>query len=61
MAKFMPMTAMPERIALSHAFGALAAGLVGTAEYTNARTIVGRAMIGWLYSQCILTGAAGPP
>jgi H+-translocating NAD(P) transhydrogenase subunit beta len=33
MAVFMPMTAMPERIALSHAFGALAAGLVGTAEY----------------------------
>ncbi|MBE3009906.1 NAD(P)(+) transhydrogenase (Re/Si-specific) subunit beta [Microbispora sp. NEAU-D428] len=29
----MPMTAMPERIALSHAFGPLAAGLVGTAEY----------------------------
>jgi H+-translocating NAD(P) transhydrogenase subunit beta len=33
MAKYMPMTAMPERIALSHAFGALAAGLVGTTEY----------------------------
>ncbi|MGK5740148.1 NAD(P)(+) transhydrogenase (Re/Si-specific) subunit beta [Micromonospora sp. URMC 103] len=33
MAKYMPMTAMPERIALSHAFGALAAGLVGAAEY----------------------------
>ena len=33
MAIFMPMTKMPERIALSHAFGALAAGLVGTAEY----------------------------
>ncbi|WP_053847030.1 NAD(P)(+) transhydrogenase (Re/Si-specific) subunit beta [Streptomyces sp. NRRL B-24085] len=33
MAKYMPMTAMPERIALSHAFGALAAALVGTAEY----------------------------
>lgn len=33
MARYMPMTAMPERIALSHAFGALAAGLVGTAEY----------------------------
>ena len=33
MAKYMPMTAMPERIALSHAFGALAASLVGTAEY----------------------------
>ena len=28
-----PMTAMPERIALSHAFGALAAGLVGVAHY----------------------------
>ena len=25
----MPMTAMPQRIALSHAFGALAAALVG--------------------------------
>jgi NAD(P) transhydrogenase subunit beta len=37
MAKFMPMTAMPERIALSHAFGALAAGLVGTAEYYEHR------------------------
>ncbi len=33
MAIFMPMTAMPQRIALSHAFGALAAGLVGASEY----------------------------
>ena len=33
MAVFMPMTAMPQRIALSHAFGALAAALVGTSEY----------------------------
>ena len=33
LAIFMPMTAMPQRIALSHAFGALAAALVGTAEY----------------------------
>jgi NAD(P) transhydrogenase subunit beta len=30
---FVPMTAVPQRTALSHAFGALAAGLVGTAEY----------------------------
>ncbi len=29
-----PMTAMPQRTALSHAFGALAASLVGIAEYT---------------------------
>jgi NAD(P) transhydrogenase subunit beta len=28
-----PMTAVPQRTALSHSFGALAAGLVGTAEY----------------------------
>jgi NAD(P) transhydrogenase subunit beta len=28
-----PMTAMPERIALSHAFGALAVGCVGVAKY----------------------------
>ena len=28
-----PMTAVPQRTALSHAFGALAAGLVGTAEF----------------------------
>jgi NAD(P) transhydrogenase subunit beta len=36
-AVFMPMTAMPQRIALSHAFGALAAALVGTAEFLLAR------------------------
>src|SRR4029453_5706655 len=29
----MPMTAVPQRTALSHSFGALAAALVGTAEY----------------------------
>jgi len=28
-----PMTAVPQRTALSHAFGALAAGIVGTAEF----------------------------
>lgn len=33
MAVFMPMTAMPERIALSHAFGGLAASFVGISEY----------------------------
>ncbi len=33
MALLMPMTAVPQRTALSHAFGALAAGLVGTGEY----------------------------
>ena len=33
MSIFMPMTAMPQRIAISHSFGALAATLVGVAEY----------------------------
>jgi NAD(P) transhydrogenase subunit beta len=33
MALWMPMTAAPQRTALSHAFGALAAALVGTAHY----------------------------
>jgi NAD(P) transhydrogenase subunit beta len=37
LAIYMPMTAMPQRIALSHAFGALAAALVGTAEFVLGR------------------------
>src|SRR5208282_1394484 len=32
MARLMPMTAVPQFTALSHAFGSLAAALVGTAE-----------------------------
>ena len=32
---FIPMTKMPERIALSHCFGGLAAALVGVAEYQH--------------------------
>jgi len=42
MAIFMPMTAMPQRIAFSHAFGALAAALVGTAEYLLGRAHLDR-------------------
>ncbi len=33
LAYLMPMTAVPQRTALSHAFGALAAALIGTAEF----------------------------
>jgi NAD(P) transhydrogenase subunit beta len=33
MGVWVPMTAMPQRTALSHAFGALAASLVGVSEY----------------------------
>jgi NAD(P) transhydrogenase subunit beta len=32
---WVPLTAVPQRTALSHAFGGLAVGLVGTAEYYN--------------------------
>ena len=35
MAIWMPMTAMPQRIAISHAFGALAAVLVGIVEFRH--------------------------
>jgi H+-translocating NAD(P) transhydrogenase subunit beta len=42
MAIFMPMTAMPQRIAVSHSFGALAATLVGIATYWLHAPRVGR-------------------
>jgi len=35
MGMWVPMTAMPQRIAISHMFGALAATLVGVAEFVN--------------------------
>jgi len=35
MGLFIPMVKMPERIALSHAFGGLAVALVGVAEYAR--------------------------
>ena len=37
-----PMTAMPQRIAISHMFGALAATLVGIAEYYTHRATARR-------------------
>src|SRR5437764_14600777 len=39
-----PMTAMPQRTALSHAFGALAASMVGVAEFLIHRTAEGSNM-----------------
>jgi NAD(P) transhydrogenase subunit beta len=41
MAIFIPMTKMPERIALSHSFGGLAAALVGVCEYGRHTDAVG--------------------
>src|SRR5215213_544053 len=37
---WVPLTAVPERTALSHAFGGLAVGLLGTAEFYNWLTSV---------------------
>ena len=41
MAYLMPMTAIPQRTAISHAFGALAIGLIGTAEYFRMASTAG--------------------
>jgi H+-translocating NAD(P) transhydrogenase subunit beta len=38
---WVPMTAMPQQVAISHMFGALAATLVGVAEYYTAHGVVG--------------------
>ena len=43
-----PMTKMPERIALSHSFGGLATALVGVAEYHNKNGHVSRLEMGAL-------------
>jgi H+-translocating NAD(P) transhydrogenase subunit beta len=54
MSIWMPMTAMPERTALSHAFGALAAALVGIAEYANYGGNMGRMKVGALGFEIML-------
>ena len=54
MSIWMPMTAMPERTALSHAFGALAAALVGIAEYANHGARMGELKVGALGFEIML-------
>ena len=49
-----PMTAMPQRTALSHAFGALAASLVGVAEYVIHGTSMGPVKMGALGFEVML-------
>ncbi len=49
-----PMTAMPQRTALSHAFGALAASLVGVAEYTMNGAHMGPVKMGALGFEVML-------
>jgi NAD(P) transhydrogenase subunit beta len=50
----MPMTAVPQRTALSHAFGALAAALVGTAEYSLRAPAIDRFTMGALVLEVLL-------
>ena len=50
----MPMTAVPQRTALSHAFGALAAALVGTAEYYLRAPRIDRFTMGALALEVLL-------
>ena len=48
MAIWIPMTKMPERIALSHSFGGLAAALVGVSEYHHLGAEISRFTMGAL-------------
>ncbi len=52
----MPMTAVPQRTALSHAFGALAATLVGSAEYALRLRIIDHFTMTALTLEVILGG-----
>ena len=54
MAIWVPMTAMPQRTALSHAFGALAAALVGIAEYSIHGETMGGVTLGALGLEVML-------
>jgi len=54
MAIWVPMTAMPQRTALSHAFGAMAAALVGIAEYSIHGASLGTFTLGALGFEVML-------
>ena len=56
MSIWMPMTAMPQRTALSHAFGALAAVLVGISEYYMHGQSLGRFKMAALGLEVLLGG-----
>jgi H+-translocating NAD(P) transhydrogenase subunit beta len=58
---WVPMTAMPQRIALSHALGALAATLVGVGEYKSGLVggVLGRGHVMALGFEVLLGGLTG--
>ncbi len=49
-----PLTAVPQRTALSHSFGGLAAGLVGAAEYFDGRETIGAFTMGAIVIEVLL-------
>ena len=53
---WVPMTAMPQRTALSHAFGALAASLVGVSEYYRHGADISTFKMGALSFEVLLGG-----
>jgi NAD(P) transhydrogenase subunit beta len=53
---WVPMTAMPQRTALSHAFGALAASLVGVSEYYRHTADISTFKMGALSFEVLLGG-----
>ena len=57
MAFLMPMTAIPQRTAISHAFGALAVGLIGAVEYYRlAPTLAAGNLVLWALMFEVLLG-----
>jgi proton-translocating NAD(P)+ transhydrogenase subunit beta len=54
MALKMPMTAVPQRTAISHAFGSIAAALVGTAEYYHSASHIDKFTMGVISAEVIL-------
>src|SRR5579883_2997146 len=54
LAYLMPMTAVPQLTALSHAFGALASALIGTAEYYRTVPAPSGFMMGALSAETLL-------
>jgi len=58
-ALIMPMTAVPQRTALSHACGALAAALVGTAEFYQKQPTAGQDLSGFVMVALMLETLLG--
>ena len=58
-AYIMPMTAVPQRTAMSHACGALAAALVGTAEFYQRQPNAGTELVGFVMIALVIETLLG--